>query len=85
MSENTTNSFMAHPIILEIIISNVTKSWVDRDWYLLFEVVQVIPVGFVHLSRVTHNGIWVSLRVACHCDTKVLAIVVPAHPDAHLV
>ena len=82
MSVDTTKCFMDHPINQEIIISDLTGFWVDRDRYLLFEVVQVIPVGFVHFSRVTHNGIWVSLRVACHCDAKVLAIIVPAHPDA---
>ncbi len=46
--------------------------------HLLFEVVQVVPVDLVHLCSIAHDGIRVSLWVACHCDAKVLAILVPA-------
>ncbi len=46
--------------------------------HLFLEVVQVVPVSLVHLFRVAYNGIRVRLGVACHCDAKVLAILVPA-------
>eukprot|EP00955_Chlamydomonas_euryale_P017911 190732-Chlamydomonas_euryale.AAC.18 len=48
---------------------------------LLLQILDIVPVILLHLLRVIHNCVWVCLRVACHCDAKVITKLFPDELD----
>lgn len=45
--------------------------------YLFLQIVQVTLVCFLHGFCVIRDDLWMCFRIACYCDSKVIAIVAP--------